>query len=47
MILIDVILSYITFFFMAINLAVDKRNKNQIQTSLPILILNYRLIENT
>lgn len=30
MILIDVILSYITFFFMAINLAVDKRNKNQI-----------------
>lgn len=30
MISIDVILSYTTFFFMAVNLAVDKRRKNQI-----------------
>lgn len=30
MILIYVILSYVAFFFMAVNLRVDKRNKNQI-----------------
>lgn len=28
--LIYVILSYVTFFFMTVNLAVDKRNKNKI-----------------